>query len=83
MLVPNHRERQFMQQLRGRGWVNAIQLPNAVVILRKLLEKRWIEKQGTGGSVSYRLTEEGMAAKTALVPVESTRTDRSTKPSKQ
>jgi hypothetical protein len=72
-----------MQQLRGRGWVNAIHLPNAVVTLRKLLEKRWIEKRGTGGSLSYRLTAEGMEAKTALVPVERTPRDRSTQSSKK
>ena len=47
-LVPNHRERQFMQRLRGRGWVNAIELPENFVTLQRLLEKRWIESQGKG-----------------------------------
>src|SRR5438876_9491044 len=83
MLVPNHHERQLMQQLRGRGWVNAIHLPDAVVTLGNLLEKRWIEKQGTGRSASYRLTEEGMAAKTAIIPVESAGRLRSTQSSKK
>lgn len=82
MLVPNHHERQFMQQLRGRGWVNAIKVPDAVVTLGNLLEKRWIEKRGTGRILSYRITDEGMAAKTALVPVENTRRHRSTQPRK-
>jgi hypothetical protein len=63
MLVPKHHERQLMQLLRGRGWVSAIELPDAVVTLEKLLEKRWIEKRGTGKSLLYRLTDEGMAAK--------------------
>jgi predicted transcriptional regulator len=51
-LVPNHRERQMMQRLRGRGWVKARELP---------------ESQGTGRDIAYRLTEEGMAAKKAPV----------------
>jgi hypothetical protein len=68
-LVPNHRERQFMQRLRGRGWVNAIELPENFVTLQRLLEKRWIESQGKGRDAAYRITEEGMAAKKALVPL--------------
>ena len=83
ILVPNHHERQLMQQLRERGWVNTIELPDAVVTLGNLLEKRWIEKRGTGRNLSYRITDEGMAAKTALVPVENTRKHRSTQPSKK
>jgi hypothetical protein len=37
-LVPNHRERQLMQQLRCRGWVSAIQLPEAPGTLKGLLQ---------------------------------------------
>jgi hypothetical protein len=66
-LVPNHLERQFMQQLRGRGWVNAVELPQSRVTLNRLLEKRWLECQGTGRDLAYRITEVGMAAKKALV----------------
>jgi hypothetical protein len=80
MLVPNHHERQLMQQLRGRDWVKAIEFPDAVVTLAHLLEKRWIVKRGTGRSLSYRITDEGMAAKTALVPLENKRRHRSTRP---
>lgn len=68
-LVPNHTERQFMQQLRGRGWVNAVELPESRGTLRRLLEKRWVESQGKGKDLAYRITEEGMAAKKALVHV--------------
>ena len=68
-LVPNHRERQFMQWLRGRGWVNAIELPENSVTLQRLLEKCWIESQGQGRDAAYRLTEKGMAAKKAAVPL--------------
>jgi hypothetical protein len=58
-----------MQNLRDRGWVKAIELPEAPAILKRLLERRWIERQGTGGNLAYRITAEGMAAKTALVRV--------------
>ena len=64
-LIPNHRERQFMQWLRGRGWVSAVELPENPTTLQRLLEKRWIEGQGTGKGLAYRITEEGMAAKKA------------------
>jgi hypothetical protein len=66
-LVPNHRERQFMQQLRGRGWVKAIELPENPITLQRLLEKRWIESQGMERDIAYRITDEGMAAKKAPV----------------
>jgi chromosome segregation and condensation protein ScpB len=66
-LVPNHRERQMMQRLRGRGWVKAIELPENPVTLQRLLEKHWVESQGTGRDVAYRITEEGLVAKKAPV----------------
>ena len=69
ILVPNHRERQLMQTLRGRGWVKAIELPEASAILKRLLGKRWIERQGNGRNLAYRITAEGMAAKIAPVRV--------------
>lgn len=66
-IVPNHRERQFMQRLRDRGWVNAIELPDNRITLQRLLEKRWIESQGAGKDLAYRITGEGLAAKKAPV----------------
>jgi hypothetical protein len=68
-LVPNHLERQMMQRLRGRGWVKGFELPPSLRITDALLRKGWIESQGTERNLAYRLTEEGMAAKKALVPV--------------
>ena len=65
--VPNHREREFMQRLRGRGWVKTSQIPDAAITLKRLLEKRWVERQGHGVDASYRITEEGIAAKTAFI----------------
>ena len=67
--TPHHRERQFMQQLRGRGWVKAFHLPHMPGTVRGLLDKRWIESQGRGADLAYRITAEGMAAKIALVRI--------------
>jgi hypothetical protein len=66
--IPNHHERQFMQQLRGRGWVKASDLPAAPIITKRLIERLWIECQGTGRDLSYRITEQGLAAKKAPIP---------------
>jgi DNA-binding PadR family transcriptional regulator len=37
--------------------------------LKHLLEKRWVERQGRGADASYRISDEGIAAKTALIPL--------------
>jgi hypothetical protein len=66
-LVPNHHERQFMQRLRGRNWVKGSQLPPTQLI-HKLLQKGWIERRGTTLDFEYRITDDGMSAKTALIP---------------
>jgi hypothetical protein len=58
-----------MQRLRGRGWVKVSQIPDAAITLKHLLEKRWVERQGIGMDASYRITEEGIAAKMALIPL--------------
>lgn len=65
---PTHNERQLMQQLRGRGWVKASVLPPAIRTIRNLLGKGWIESTGAGRDLCYRLTEEGMIAKTTPIP---------------
>ena len=67
--IPNHREREFMQRLRGRGWVKASQIPDGAITLKRLLEKRGVERQGNGRDASYRISEEGIAAKTAFIPL--------------
>jgi hypothetical protein len=64
-LVPNHRERQFMQHLRGAGWVKLTALPDSPRLAQKLLEKGWIERRTDTSGVWYRLTEAGFSAKTA------------------
>jgi hypothetical protein len=66
--TPNHRERQFMQLLRGHGWVKATGLPNAPRTISKLIQKCWIERQGEDGNVAYRITDLGMTAKMSPIP---------------
>ena len=67
-LIPNHFERQLMQQLRGRGWVKASEFPPSTRLIGALLQKGWIEAQGANKDLTYRITEEAMMAKTALIP---------------
>jgi len=65
MTFANHFERQFMQRLRGAGWVKASALPPSPRLVQNLLQKGWIEEQNQGpkNEVLYRLTEEGLEAK--------------------
>jgi hypothetical protein len=58
-----------MQRLRGRGWVNAVELSSSPTVVKRLLERQWIEREGTGLDTTFRLTEEGLAAKKAPIPV--------------
>jgi hypothetical protein len=57
--LPTHRERQFMQHLRGAGWVKASSIPVPVgpAVIASLLKKGWIEQRGTGNEICYRITE--------------------------
>jgi hypothetical protein len=69
MTFASHRERQFMQYLRGAGWIKARFLPESTLV-GSLLRKGWIEQQqqGPNSEVFLRLTEKGMEAKKAPVP---------------
>jgi hypothetical protein len=69
MSVPNHRQRQLMQELRGAGWVRAIALPASPRTIEGLLNKAWIEQRGAGNDLCYRMTDKGLAAKTAPVRI--------------
>ena len=62
MTFATHLERQFMQRLRGAGWVKASALPPSPRLVQTLLQKGWIEttKSGPKNVVLYRLTEEGL-----------------------
>lgn len=67
--TPNHYERQLMQRLRGRGWVNALELSTNPTVVNRLIARQWIERDGTGLDTTFRLTEEGLAAKKVPIPV--------------
>lgn len=71
MIVPNHRERQIMQHLRNGGWVKASVLPAGARLIEGLLTKGWIEQQTLTDDkeLYYRITEEGLASKTARIPI--------------
>lgn len=63
MNVPTHHERQFMQYLRGSGWVKASMTPGGAMLIENLLNKGWIERHGVANDLSYRITDKGLAAK--------------------
>jgi hypothetical protein len=75
MTFATHPERQFMQYLRGAGWIKARTLPRSVRTVKSLLQKGWIEKQHQGpkNEVFFRLTERGLEAKKSPVPIEGRR----------
>jgi hypothetical protein len=68
-MTPNHRERQILQRLRGNGWVRAFVLSASPKMIQILLTKGWIEGQGSGNELAYRITETGLAAKKAPVKI--------------
>jgi hypothetical protein len=70
MDTPRHNERQFMQRLRGGGWVRASEAPASPKLIENLLAKGWIEKRKLNKTeIYYRLTDTGLAAKKAPVPI--------------
>ena len=72
MTFATHPERQFMQYLRGAGWIKGRTLPRSVRTVKSLLQKGWIEKQHQGpkNEVFFRLTEKGLDAKKSPVPIQ-------------
>jgi hypothetical protein len=71
MTHAKHYERQFMQHLRGAGWVKARDLAASPRLVESLLSKGWIEQQQQGpkNEVFFRLTEKGLEAKKLLIPI--------------
>lgn len=65
--IPNHNERQLLQQLEGSGWVKAATLHSTPGFVEKLLTKGWIEKGVVAGRLCYRITDQGLAAKKAPI----------------
>jgi hypothetical protein len=62
-----HRDRQFLQYLRGGEWRRATTLPDSAKLISKLLMNGWIERTGSGHELAYRITQKGLAAKIAPV----------------
>jgi hypothetical protein len=68
----NHHERQFMEYLRGRGWVEGKALPPSKALISSLLNKKWIERQdhGPNKEAFYRMTDAGLAGLKVPVPTQ-------------
>ena len=66
-----HPERQFMEYLRGKGWVKGTTLPTSR-LTATLQNKGWIEQQlqGPKKETFYRMTDVGLAALKAPVPIQ-------------
>ena len=69
MTIVSHRERQFMQYLGSGGWANAANLPPGRKLIESLLNKGWIEQRGTEKELTFRITNNGLDAKKAPVPI--------------
>jgi hypothetical protein len=41
----------------------------APMVVKRLLERRWIERRGVGMDTVFRLTDEGLDAKKAPIPL--------------
>ena len=69
MTFATHPERQFMEYLRGNGWVKGTTLPDSRLTV-SLQKKGWIEQQAQGhkNEIFYRMTEVGLTALRAPVP---------------
>ncbi len=67
--VPSHWQRQLMQRILDQGSVRGFELSEHPRTIKILLEKGWIESSGGGRDRIYRVTEEGLSAKRALIPM--------------
>ena len=68
----NHYERQFMEYLRGKGWVKGTTLPPSKPLISSLLKQGWIEHHDDGPKKEafYRMTDAGLAGLKAPVPTQ-------------
>jgi hypothetical protein len=69
MTFATHPQRQFMEYLRGKGWVKGTTLPDSRLTV-SLQKKGWIEQQvgGPKNEIFYRMTDVGLEALRAPVP---------------
>ena len=61
--------RRSMQNLRDVGWVKATALPHSPRTLKNLVSKGWVEFRRDEDGVYYRITDQGVAARMAPVPI--------------
>jgi hypothetical protein len=65
----NHYQRNFMQYLRSGNWVSVIALPDSPNTKAKVVKFGWVEQRGRGPEVCYRITESGLEALKAPIPL--------------
>ena len=71
MTYATHLERQFMDYLRGSGWVKGTTLPPSR-LTASLQQRGWIEQLvlGPKNEIFYRMTDVGLKALRAPVPAD-------------
>jgi hypothetical protein len=65
----NHYQRHLMQYLRSGNWISMTVLPDSLSTRKKVVELGWIEQRGSGPEVCYRITESGLEALKAPIPL--------------
>jgi hypothetical protein len=58
-----------MQRVIDRGWIKDVELPQGSQTVKGMVQKGWLKSEAEGWGFIYRITEEGIAAKRALVPL--------------
>ena len=74
----NYYQRNFMQYLRSGNWVSITALPDSPSTKSKVVEFGWVEQRGRGPEVCYRITENGLEALKAPMPLRKSTKCRST-----
>ena len=65
----NYYQRNFMQYLRSGNWVSRTALPDSPSTKSKVVELGWVEQLGRGPEACYRITESGLEALRAPMPL--------------
>ena len=65
----NYYQRNFMQYLRSGNWVSIAALPDSPSTKSKVVELGWVEQRGRGSEACYRITESGLEALRAPMPL--------------
>ena len=67
----NYYQRHFMQYLRSGNWVRVSALPDSPNTKAKVVRFGLVERRGRGPEVCYRITESGLEALRAPIPMKS------------